>query len=108
APVEPLGSRYGFGYGSNTPTGRFSPGAKENIGFGFWMQQLQLAAALNFDDASLSFTLERSEGEGQSALEDQSSDEWGDLFAMKFSVQRCHSAMTHPKSVLITHFLLTW
>ena len=40
-----------FGYGFYAPTGRFSAGAKDNIGFGFWTQQLQLAAALNFDDA---------------------------------------------------------
>jgi hypothetical protein len=40
-----------FGYGFYAPTGRFSAGAKDNIGFGFWTQQMQLAAALNFDDA---------------------------------------------------------
>jgi hypothetical protein len=38
-------------YGFYAPTGRFSPGATDNIGLGFWTQQWQLAGALYFDEA---------------------------------------------------------
>ena len=38
-------------YGFYAPTGRFSPGASDNIGLGFWTQQLQTAGAFNFDEA---------------------------------------------------------
>jgi hypothetical protein len=38
-------------YGFYAPTGRFSVGAADNIGLGFWTQQLQTAGAFHFDEA---------------------------------------------------------
>src|SRR5262249_9205010 len=38
-------------YGFYAPTGRFSVGATDNIGLGFWTQQWQTASAFNFDEA---------------------------------------------------------
>jgi hypothetical protein len=38
-------------YGFYAPTGRFSVGATDNIGLGFWTQQWQVPAAFYFDEA---------------------------------------------------------
>jgi hypothetical protein len=38
-------------YGFYAPTGRFSRGAADNIGLGFWTQQFQTAGQFNFDEA---------------------------------------------------------
>jgi hypothetical protein len=36
------------GYGFDAPTGRFEPGASDNLGLGYWTHQFQVAGALYF------------------------------------------------------------
>ncbi len=50
---QPTGTvtRRPWGYGFYAPVGRYETGANDNLGLGFWTQQLQLAGALYFDEA---------------------------------------------------------
>jgi hypothetical protein len=55
--VQPLWLQWKLGqldllaaYGFYAPMGRFSVGASDNIGLGFWTQQFQTAAGYNFDE----------------------------------------------------------
>ncbi len=54
--IQPLWLQYtgsrsdvAFAYGFAAPTGRFEVGATDNLGLGFWTQQLQLAGEWYFD-----------------------------------------------------------
>jgi len=56
--IQPLWLQYStaqsdvsFGYGFVAPVGRFEQGATDNLGLGFWTQQLQLAGEYYFDRA---------------------------------------------------------
>ena len=40
------------GYGFDAPTGRFHPGAADNVGLGFWEHQLQLPVRFTLDEAT--------------------------------------------------------
>jgi hypothetical protein len=56
--VQPIWLQWTFprvdltaGYGFYAPTGRFELGANDNVGLGFWTQQVQSAVAFHFDEA---------------------------------------------------------
>jgi hypothetical protein len=56
--VQPLWLMWSFphldvtaGYGFDAPTGKFSPGAADNVGLGFWEHQFQSAIRYHFDEA---------------------------------------------------------